>query len=31
MGDPSIWRSILFFLGLVLFLVVLGVVFFPSH
>ncbi len=31
MGDPSVWRSILFFLGFILFLIVLGVVFFPSH
>ncbi len=31
MGDPSVWCSILFFLGLILFLIVLGVVFFPSH
>jgi hypothetical protein len=27
----SVWRSILFFLVLVLFLGVLGVVFFPAH
>jgi len=27
----SVWRSILFFIGLILFVVLLGVVFFPGH
>ncbi len=29
--NSSILRSVLFFIGLVIFLVLLGVVFFPSH
>lgn len=27
----SVWRSILFFFGLIMFVVLLGVVFFPGH
>ncbi len=31
MDNSSIWRSIVFWIGLILVLVVLGIVFFPSH
>lgn len=29
--NSSVWRSILFFIGLVALLVLLGLVFFPAH
>ena len=31
MNNSSVLRSILFFIGLIVFLVLLGVVFFPAH
>ncbi len=31
MDNSSVWRSIVFWIGLILVLVVLGIVFFPSH
>ncbi len=29
--NTSIWRSILLFIGIIVFLVLLGLVFFPGH
>jgi len=29
--NSSVWRSILFFIGLIVFLALLGLVFFPAH
>ncbi len=31
MDNSSVWRSIAFFIGLIVFLFLIGVVFFPAH